>query len=87
MRSVAMIQAGEHAQLKLQGSTISEPSGIELSKFFFCLFEHTEVDITFDRLQASSRYDLLDAHIFDDKPTHNSSDSFDATRAEVVQPV
>lgn len=75
-----MTQASEHAQLKLQGSTICEPGGIELSKLFFCFFEHTEVDITFDRLQMPNGLHLFRAHSFDDDATHNVSVAFDEIR-------
>jgi len=40
-------------------------------KFFGCLFEHAEIDITFDGLETTESLKVLNAYIFNDNPSHD----------------
>lgn len=81
----AMAQGSENPQLQLQGSTQRKPCGIKASKFHFCFFEHSEIDVALDRLQTSQVLGVFRRDRFDDDPSHNDSATFDEMNYPVVQ--
>jgi hypothetical protein len=82
---LAVVEAGVNARCEFQDFLKSEQRGIELSKFRLGFLKHSEIEITLNRSQASSRLDLLRAHRSDDDPPHNSSTLFDGISGRLVQ--